>query len=210
MVPSFMFPKSISSLEEDDASCYAPRLTVKNSFSLSSLRPSELEEFVRGIFSQISAIIHDFERLSHFFNTGTCFDLSDKELFCVEEQDIFDRLYALVKEFSALKPGCKFNLVESLRSNLSVLLPNVDSLSRSRQSLSRDDDDDCAADRVASHRNAFKIYTFFLVRILLVEESTSTSVNNAAKVTCFFRSPLKIQSYLCEQTFMILVSLGGS
>ncbi|XP_075512806.1 condensin-1 complex subunit CAP-D2 isoform X1 [Primulina tabacum] len=183
MVPSFVFPKSLSSLEEDDASDYAPRLTVQNSFSVSSLRPSELEEFVK----------------------GTCFDLSDKDLFCVEEQDIFDRLYALVKGFAALKPGCKFNLVESLRSNLSVLLPNVDSLSRSRRSLSRYDGegDDCAADqlvvdRVASHRNAFKIYTFFLVHILLIEESASTSVTNAAKVAASSRKRQPVNSWNWE------------
>lgn len=120
--------------------------------------------------------------------------MSDKELFCIEEQEVFDRVYSLVKGFASLGPGCKFNLAESLRSNLSVLLPNVDSLSRSRGSRSRDDGNDesddrggeqLVVDRVASHRNAFKIYSFFLVHIVLIEESSSSSVNNATKVTYF-------------------------
>lgn len=118
--------------------------------------------------------------------------MSDKDLFCIEEQEVFDRVYCLVKGFASLSPSCKFNLVESLRSNLSVLLPNVDSLSRSRRSLSRDgghdegderDDEHLVAERVASHRNAFKIYSFFLVHILLINESSSSSINNTAKVT---------------------------
>lgn len=103
-------------------------------------------------------------------------------------------MYSLVKGFASLNPGCKVNLAEALRSNLSVLLPNVDSLCRSRASLSRDEgndegDEGCGdqlvADRVASHRNAFKIYSFFLMHILLIEESSSGSANNAARVRFF-------------------------
>ncbi|KAL7097778.1 hypothetical protein ACP275_10G163900 [Erythranthe tilingii] len=166
MAPPFIFPQTLTSLEEDNDSDYT-RLTVQNPSPISSLRPSELEEFVKGV----------------------SFDLSDKELFCVEEQEVFDRVYSLVKNFTSLSPGSKFNLVESLRSNLSVLLPNVDSLSRLRRSVSRDggqDENDepggehSVADRLASHRNAFKIYSFFLVHILLINESSSSSVNNAA------------------------------
>lgn len=103
---------------------------------------------------------------------GVSFDLSDKELFCVEEQDVFDRVYSLVRSFSGLAPSCKLNVAESLRSNLSVLLPNVDS-------LSRQDDDGMILDRVGSHRNAFKIYTFFLLSIVLAEESSLSSGNNS-------------------------------
>ncbi|KAG8372081.1 hypothetical protein BUALT_Bualt12G0029400 [Buddleja alternifolia] len=158
MAPPFIFPQSLTALEDDNESDYA-HLTVQTPFSLSSLRPSEVEEFVKGV----------------------SFDLSDKELFCVEEQEVFDRVYSLVKGFASLSSASKFNLVESLRSNLSVLLPNVDSLSRSRCSLSRDDGEDesggeqLVADRVASHRNAFKIYSFFLLQIVLIEESSSGS-----------------------------------
>lgn len=114
--------------------------------------------------------------------TGVSFDLSDKELFCVEEQDLFDRVYSLIKGFSTLSPYCKLNLVESLRSNFSVLLPNVDSLSR----VSQDHDDDGQIlDRVASHRNAFKIYTFFLLNIILIEES-NIGVSKTSKVIFLF------------------------
>ncbi|XP_047949782.1 condensin-1 complex subunit CAP-D2 [Salvia hispanica] len=160
MALHFVFPQTLTSLEEDnDSDC--THLTVQKPFPVSSLPPPELEEFVKGV----------------------SFDLSDKELFCVEEQEVFDRVYSLVKGFAALTPACKFNLAEALRSNFSVLLPNVDSLCR-RASLSREegnDDDQLAADRVASHRNAFKIYSFFLVHIVLIEESSSGSANVAAK-----------------------------
>ncbi|KAL6498518.1 Condensin-1 complex subunit CAP-D2 [Orobanche hederae] len=181
MAPPFIFPQTLTSLEEDNESDYT-RLTVQSTFQLSSLRPSELEEFVKGV----------------------SFDLSDKELFCVEEQEVFDRVYSLVKGFASLSPGCKFNFVESLRSNLSVLLPNVDSLIRSRRSLSGDDESDgrgveqLVADRVASHRNAFKIYSFFLVHIVLIEESTSSSVDNATKVVPSSRKKKTVNSWNWE------------
>ncbi|KAL6530534.1 Condensin-1 complex subunit CAP-D2 [Orobanche minor] len=181
MAPPFIFPQTLTSLEEDNESDYT-RLTVQSTFQLSSLRLSELEEFVKGV----------------------SFDLSDKELFCVEEQEVFDRVYSLVKGFASLSPGCKFNFAESLRSNLSVLLPNVDSLIRSRRSLSRDDESDArgveqlVADRVASHRNAFKIYSFFLVHIVLIEESTSSSVDNATKVVPSSRKKKTVNSWNWE------------
>lgn len=112
-------------------------------------------------------------------NTGVSFDLSDRELLCVEDQDVFDRLYSLVRGYATLPNSSKLNLVESLRSNLAVLLPNADSLSRASNPSPRDGDDggDYAPlpDRVASHRNAFKIYTFFLLHIVLAEESSHGS-----------------------------------
>uniref|UniRef100_A0A0V0HH10 Putative ovule protein n=1 Tax=Solanum chacoense TaxID=4108 RepID=A0A0V0HH10_SOLCH len=98
-----------------------------------------------------------------------------------------------MKEFPCLIPGCKLNLVESLRSNLSVLLPTVDSLWRVSQQKDGNADeekndseeDECSlADRVASYRNAFQIYTFFLIHIVLIEESKSSS-NNITKVSSF-------------------------
>ncbi|KAL3637175.1 Condensin-1 complex subunit CAP-D2 [Castilleja foliolosa] len=178
MAPPFIFPQTLTSLEQDNDSADYTHLTVQNPFLLSSLRPPELEEFVKGV----------------------SFDLSDKELFCVEEQEVFDRVYSLVKGFASLSSGCKFNLVESLRSNLSVLLPNVDSLIRSRRSLSQDDqsDEQSVADRVASHRNAFKIYSFFLVHIVLIEESSSSSTNNATKVMASSRKKQPVNSWNWE------------
>uniref|UniRef100_M1BVF5 Condensin complex subunit 1 n=1 Tax=Solanum tuberosum TaxID=4113 RepID=M1BVF5_SOLTU len=108
----------------------------------------------------------------------------------MEEQDVFDLVYSLMKEFPCLTPGCKLNLVESLRSNISVLLRTVDSLWR--VSLKKDgnvdeerndsEEDECSlADRVASSQNAFQIYTFFLIHIVLIDKSKSSS-NNITKV----------------------------
>ncbi|KAL0359611.1 UNVERIFIED_CONTAM: Condensin complex subunit, partial [Sesamum angustifolium] len=195
MAPPFVFPQTLTSLEEDNDSDYT-RLTVQNPFPISSLRPPELEEFVKGV----------------------SFDLSDKELFCVEEQEVFDRVYSLVKGFASLSPGCKLNLVESLRSNLSVLLPNVDSLSRSGSFLSRDgghDESDerggeqLVADRVASHRNAFKIYTFFLVHIVLIEESSSSSANNATKGRFLVELADRLPKLLSTNIGLLVPHFGG-
>ncbi|GER25793.1 condensin complex subunit 1 [Striga asiatica] len=185
MAPPFVFPQSLTSLEEDESASSYTRLTVQNPVPVSSLRPPELEEFVKAV----------------------SFDLSDKELFCVEEQEVFDRVYSLVKGFASLNPSCKFNLVESLRSNFSVLLPNVESLSRSRAPLLReeeqDEGDDCGgeqlgADRLGSHRNAFKIYSFFLVHVILAEESGISSSSNATKVPASSRSKKLVNSWNWE------------
>ncbi|XP_059462797.1 condensin-1 complex subunit CAP-D2-like [Corylus avellana] len=141
MAPHFFFPQTLRALEEEHED---NRLYAQNPIDIASLHPSELEEFVKGV----------------------SFDLSDKELFCIEEQDVFDRVYSLIRSYASLPTSCKFNLVESLRSNFSVLLPNVDSLSRVSQSQ---DDDTPVFDRVASHRNAFKIYTFVLINVQVWE-----------------------------------------
>jgi hypothetical protein len=125
---------------------------------------------------------------------GASFDLSDKELFCIEEQEVFDAIYSIVRDFNCLPPALKFNIVETLRSNLSVLLPNIDSLSRA--SMSSPSDTTPINDRIASHRNAFKIYSFFLISIVLTEESAAES-STGAKVT-FVR---KIQLF---RLFMLL------
>ncbi|KAG1371126.1 condensin complex subunit 1 [Cocos nucifera] len=148
MAPPFVFPTDLKDLEEDSDE---PSLRVESPIHVASLRPSELEELVKGV----------------------AFDLSDRELFCVEEQDVFDRVYSLVRGFSLLTPSCKFNLVETLRSNLSVLLPNVDSLSRAPQSPASGGTS--VTLRIASHRNALKIYSFFLLTIALAEESSHGS-----------------------------------
>lgn len=92
---------------------------------------------------------------------------------------MFDRVYSLVKGFSNLTSSCKVNIVESLRSNFSVLLPNVDSLSRQAHG---DNDGTPFVDRVALHRNAFRIYTFFLINIVVVEELAISTSNNNSKV----------------------------
>ncbi|KAF4388997.1 hypothetical protein F8388_026726 [Cannabis sativa] len=169
MAPPFVFPRVLGDLEEENED---NRLCAQNPIDVTTFRSSELEEFVKGV----------------------SFDLSDKELFCIEEQDVFDSVYSLIKGYSGLAPSCKFNLVESLRSNLSVLLPNVDSISR----LSQDQDGDSPIlDRVVSHRNAFKIYTFFLFSVIAAEESKSSS-NNNSKVIANSRKKLLVNSWNWE------------
>ncbi|KAF0907364.1 hypothetical protein E2562_015859 [Oryza meyeriana var. granulata] len=155
MAPPFLFPSTLRDLERDahGDGDDEPSLRPQNPVAVGALRTADLEEFVK----------------------GTSFDLSDKELFCIEEQDVFDRIYSLVRDFTCLPPALKFNLVETLRSNLSVLLPNIDSLSRA--SMSSPSDGVPITDRIASHRNALKIYSFFLLSIVVAEESAADNCN---------------------------------
>ncbi|CAF2048150.1 unnamed protein product [Brassica rapa] len=171
MAPPFVFPQILRALEEDPEDNH--RLFAQNPVDVTSLRPSDLEEFVKGV----------------------SFDLSDRELFCIEDQDVFDRVYSLVRSFYTLPPSCKCNLVESLRSNLSVLLPNVDSISRSVQDQ---EDEVPIIDRITSHRNALKIYTFFLITIVMTEESHVSSVDSTKVVAGRGRKKLVVQSWNWE------------
>ncbi|KAJ4896045.1 Condensin complex subunit 1 [Raphanus sativus] len=173
MAPPFVFPQILRALEEDPEDNH--RLFAQNPVDVTSLRPSDLEEFVKGV----------------------SFDLSDRELFCIEYQDVFDRVYSLVRSFYSLPPPCKCNLVESLRSNLSVLLPNVDSISRSAQQGQEEEDEVPIIDRITSHRNALKIYTFFLMTIVVTEESHVSSVDST-KVVGRGRKKQIIQSWNWE------------
>ncbi|CAH8360500.1 unnamed protein product [Eruca vesicaria subsp. sativa] len=170
MAPPFVFPQILRALEEDPEDNH--RLFAQNPVDVTSLRPSDLEEFVKGV----------------------SFDLSDRELFCIEDQDVFDRVYSLVRSFYTLPPPCKCNLVESLRSNLSVLLPNVDSISRSVQDQ---EDEVPIIDRITSHRNALKIYTFFLITIVMSEEALVSSVDST-KVAGRGRKKQVVQSWSWE------------
>lgn len=95
---------------------------------------------------------------------------------------MFDVIYSIVRDFKSLPPGLKFNLVEALRSNLSVLLPNIDSLSGA--SMPSPSDATPISDRIASHRNALKIYSFFLLSIVLTEESAAESCTGAKVIFC--------------------------
>lgn len=108
--PPFIFPSRFADLESDrDGGRNSPqRLSVQSLIYITTLRSSDLEELVQ----------------------GTLFDLSDKDLHCVEEQQIFDRLYSLVKWYSCLAASSRLNLVEALRSNLGVLIPSIESLSQ--------------------------------------------------------------------------------
>ena len=151
-------------------------LNLKNS---SKVRPLPLFHYFFHFGTHSPLISHLYSSFAPI-PTGVSFDLSDKDLFCVEEQDIFDRVYSLIRDYSNLSPSCKLNIVESLRSNFSVLLPNIDSLARASSS---NDADAPVLDQIASYRNAFKIYTFFLLNIVTSEESSGSSSNNS-KVVC--------------------------
>lgn len=145
MAPPFVIPDSLKELEEESMPDEDDRLCAHDVIQIEALSPSEIDELVKGV----------------------AFDLADKELFCVEEQSVFDQIYSLVKGFSCLEPAAKGNLIESLRSNFSVLLPNITSLSRSSPSRS---DGQSLQERINSHRNALKIYTYFLQTIIIAEE----------------------------------------
>ncbi|KAE8728931.1 putative cytochrome P450 [Hibiscus syriacus] len=175
MAPHFLFPPNLQALEkvEEQEDYQDNRLFVQNAIDVSNFRASELEGFVKGV----------------------SFDLSDKELYCIEDQDVFDRVYSSVRGFSSLTPSCKSILAESLRSNFSVLLPNVDSLVRVSQA--QNDDETPMLDRVTSYRNAFKIYSFFLFHIILTEESNTGSSNNV-KVTASTRKKQTVNSWNWE------------
>ncbi|KAG2638851.1 hypothetical protein PVAP13_2NG620100 [Panicum virgatum] len=173
MAPPFVFPSSLRDLERDTDGDDEPSLRPKNPVAVATLRAADLEEFVK----------------------GASFDLSDKELFCIEEQEVFDVIYSVVRDFNCLSPGLKFNLVETLRSNLSVLLPNIDSLSRA--SMSSPSDAIPITDRIASHRNALKIYSFFLLSIVLTEESAAESCTRA-KVTTHGRKKNPVYTWNWE------------
>uniref|UniRef100_A0ACD5UJF0 Uncharacterized protein n=1 Tax=Avena sativa TaxID=4498 RepID=A0ACD5UJF0_AVESA len=175
MAPPFVFPSNLRDLERDsDGDDEAePSLRPEAPIAVTTLRAADLEEFVK----------------------GASFDLSDKELFCIEEQDVFNSIYSLVRDFTCLPPALKFNLVEALRSNLSVLLPNIDSLSRA--SMSSPSDGIPITDRIASHRNALKIYSFFLLSIVLTQESSADS-GTGAKVTTHGRKKNPVYAWNWE------------
>ncbi|ERN16221.1 hypothetical protein AMTRI_Chr01g129540 [Amborella trichopoda] len=157
MASPFTIPHNLVDLEEEPED---DRLFVRNLIQTQNLTPSGLDELVKGVV----------------------FDLSDKDVFCIEEQEVFDQVYSLVKGFGHLEASARANLIESLRSNFSVLLPNIASLSRTPVSPheAQAEAEPSPHERVASHRNALKIYTFFLQTILLSGDSGS---GNAPKGT---------------------------
>ncbi|KAL8142982.1 hypothetical protein V2J09_016014 [Rumex salicifolius] len=181
MAPTFIFPSKLHALEaECDDNC----LSVDHTVDVASLRSSDVEEFVKGV----------------------SFDLSDRELFCIEDQDVFDRVYSVVKGFANLPSPCKYNIVECLRSNFSVLLPNVESICRNSLGNGENGCEALSTDSVFSHRNAFKIYTFYLVQIVLAEESSCKSTNNS-KVLASARKKSPINSWNWENQRARILSL---
>lgn len=62
-------------------------------------------------------------------------------------------------------------------------------------------------DRVASHRNAFKIYTFFLINVVLAEESNAGSSNNPKVL---FLSLLFARSHVCGNLGCDIATFAGN
>lgn len=75
----------------------------------------------------------------------------------------------IVRGFSYLEPSARGSLVESLCSNFAVLNPSITALSYA----SGESSEDAAymSQQMHSHRNAIKIYSYFLHSILVVEET---------------------------------------
>ncbi|KAK8916246.1 hypothetical protein KSP39_PZI022560 [Platanthera zijinensis] len=179
MAPPFIFPSNLEDLEEESDD---PRLSVVSPIDVTSLRPSELDELVKGV----------------------AFDLSDRDLFCIEDQDVFDRVYSAVKGFSILSPSSKYNLAETIRSNLAVLLPNVDSLSRAPQESPPGGVRIPLNDRIAAHRNALKIYAYFLVTIILAEESKQdTAINSKGAAQSSKKMPTSVWNFVAIRSRII-------
>ncbi|MCO5559135.1 hypothetical protein L7F22_012727 [Adiantum nelumboides] len=144
--PPFVVPLSLKELEnppEDDEH----RLYAEKVVDIAALQSDEVEQLVKGL----------------------AFDLANKEVLCVEEQDVFDHIYSLVRDFSSLEPAVRGALIESLTSNFSVLLPNITSLLKSAEDASNDASS--LGSHINSHRNAFRIYTYFIQSIAFAEEA---------------------------------------
>ncbi|MCO5547427.1 hypothetical protein L7F22_000876 [Adiantum nelumboides] len=144
--PPFVVPLSLKELEnppEDDEH----RLYAEKVVDIEALQSDEVEQLVKGL----------------------AFDLANKEVLCVEEQDVFDHIYSLVRGFSSLEPAVRGALIESLTSNFSVLLPNIASLLKSAQDASNDASS--LGIHINSHRNAFRIYAYFIQSIAFAEEA---------------------------------------
>ncbi|GBG66498.1 hypothetical protein CBR_g63081 [Chara braunii] len=86
---------------------------------------------------------------------------------------------SLLLHFSKLTPSSKGRLVDSLSTNLSVLNPSIASLGNCASRTPLNGDNGAAtADVVQSHRNAFKIYTYFLHCIVEAGERDETKKDN--------------------------------
>ena len=82
------------------------------------------------------------------------------------EQDIFDPLFNLVRFFENLREEHKVDLVESISSAVSALLPSI-------ADLVKEDDAFVVAERSPTLRNAFKMSLFLLSWVLQIVEKAS-------------------------------------
>ncbi|KAG0620104.1 hypothetical protein M758_4G189600 [Ceratodon purpureus] len=145
MAPAFAIPSSLRDLEATVDN--GERLCVQEVTDVENLSAYEVDELVKGV----------------------AYELAENEVWSIEEQSIFDQVYSLVRGYSFLEPSARGTLVESLCSNFSVLNPSISTISHASSETSED-----AAymlQQMHSHRNALKIYSYFLHCILVVEEA---------------------------------------
>lgn len=101
--------------------------------------------------------------------------------------------------YSFLEPSARRSLVESLCSNFSVLNPSIMTISHAPSESSED-----AAymmQQMHSHRNALKIYSYFLHCILVVEEAAEVEPlikASSGKVCCPHCSIGSMNSSTCK------------
>lgn len=154
MAPVFVIPTSLRDLEapaENGERLYAQEVT-----EVENLSAYEVNDLVKGV----------------------AYELAEKEVWCIEDQSIFDQVYSLVRGFSFLDSSARGSLVESLCSNFAVLNPSITAISYASGESSED-----AAymlQQMQSHRNALKIYSYFLHSILVVEEAAEVEPSTKA------------------------------
>ncbi|CAI5463261.1 unnamed protein product [Closterium sp. Yama58-4] len=97
-------------------------------------------------------------------------ELGEKDLFCVQEQETFNKLYSAVKCFDQLDSSSKDLLIDSLATNLSCLVPSIASFlassSGSSSTSAADADVSTSGPSIRSYKNCIKIYSYFLACIV--------------------------------------------
>ncbi|CAL5220968.1 g3074 [Coccomyxa viridis] len=148
--------------------------------------PAEVEEYAEGTHSYDSLYSGDDEEIcakrdngaSDRFTplplvAGALYDICNQDALCVVEQDLFDKLYSIIRGFKHVSSISRKRLVDGLCSNLSVLGLSIGAL----VSVQEPDDPAEHEASAASHRSALKAYAFFLSWLTaLAEEEAQTAV----------------------------------
>ncbi|XP_024390641.1 condensin-1 complex subunit CAP-D2 isoform X6 [Physcomitrium patens] len=145
MAMMFVIPSSLRDLETPSES--GDHLCAQDVTDVEKLSASEVDELVKDV----------------------AYELVDKEVWCIEEQDVFDKVYSLIRGFPFLEPSARGSLVESLCSNLAVLITSI--TAQSHASSESTEDAAYMLQQMHLHRNALKIYSYFLQCVLIMEEA---------------------------------------
>ncbi|XP_024543850.1 condensin complex subunit 1 isoform X1 [Selaginella moellendorffii] len=158
MAPCFVIPQS-GGLEELEKDCGEEDfLVVQRDFST-----ADGEELAKGEILVCPSLGY----LDHGCLVEVAFQLGDNEVTCIEEQAIFDQLFAIVKNFPSLQPSTKRLIIESLCSNFTLLIASIASLKRE----DAESDPAFLCQQIHSQQNALKLYSFFLQQIYTLEEA---------------------------------------